>query len=81
MARLTKREIEQDIAANILVQFAFIKSMEEFLKSYNEIFNSFDLCIDPFTQLPCSPREYWKNRLEYEKQVAIEMYGHCDWLE
>ena len=81
MARLRKREIEQETAANILVQFTFIKSMEEFEKTFYEIFNLYGLCDDPFTHLPCSPREYSKNSLEYCRQIMIEKYGYCDGLE
>lgn len=81
MGRLTKREIQQETAANILICFSFIESMDEFWETYNDVFKTYDLCDDPFTYLPCSPREYAKNSLEYAKQTMIEKYGHCDGLE
>ncbi len=77
--KITKRD--QQLAADILTQFMFTKDMKDVLQVWDEIYEQYDLCDDPFTNCPCSSEEYYKNRLEYEKQVAIERYGHCDWLE
>ena len=71
----------QKAAADILMRFAFVKSEDEFWEAYNMVFEKYDLCDDPFTHTPCTPDEYCKNRLEYDRQTMIEKYGHCDGLD
>lgn len=71
----------QRIVADILMQFMFANTMDEVTQVWNQIYEQYDLCSDPFTGTPCSPEEYYKNKLEYEKQTMIERYGHCDSLE
>lgn len=68
----------------ILMQFEKLDNCEIF----DEIFEVIDkksekycLSKDPFTYMFCTSKEYAENSLEYEKQFAIEKYGHCDWLE
>lgn len=73
--------IEQSVAAEILMDFMFTKSMDDVVKVWNEVFKRFDLRNDPFTGCPCTPEEYSDNRLEYDRQTMIERYGHCDGLE
>ena len=77
--KITKRD--QRVVSEILTQFMFTKDMDDVIKVWNEIFEQYDLCEDPFTRTPCTPDEYYKNCLEYEKQTMIERYGHCDGLE
>ena len=78
---MKRYEIEQEVAAEILTQFMFVNNMDDVNNAWDDIYKRYGLCDDPFTKCPCSPREYAKNSLEYQRQVAIERYGHCDWLE
>ena len=77
--KITARD--QKVAADILTEFTFVNNMDEFWSAYNDIFKRYDLCDDPFTNLPISTEEYCKNKLSYEKQSMIEIYGHCDGLD
>lgn len=74
-------EKTQRLVADVLTQFMFARTMDEVTEVWNQIYEQYGLCSDPFTDTPCSPEEYSKNKLEYEKQVMIERYGHCDGLE
>lgn len=78
-AKITKQE--QRTAATILTQFMFTKNMDDVMRVWKEVYKQYDLCDDSFTHTPCTPDEYYKNQLEYEKQSMIELYGHCDGLE
>lgn len=71
----------QKVAADILMEFLMTRNMDEVVKAYNRVFERYGLCDDPFTGVPCTPEEYIKNKLEYEKQTMIEKYGHYDGLE
>ena len=71
----------QKVAADILMQFMFTRNMDEVVEVYDRVLEQYDLCEDPFTGVPCTPEEYCDSKLEYEKQLAIEKFGHCDWLE
>ena len=77
--KTTKKE--QQVAADILIRFMFTKDMDEVIKVWHDIFDEYELCSDPFTDTPCTFEEYCKNKIEYEKQLMIEEYGHCDGLE
>ena len=72
---------KQRIVAEILTRFMFAKDVDEVLKVWQDIYDQYELCSDPFTDTPCSRKEYFENQLEYEKQTMIEKYGHCDGLE
>ena len=78
-AKINSRD--QRVAAEILTQFMFTKNMDDVIQVWNDVYKQYDLCDDPFTDCPCTPEEYVKNRLEYDRQVMIERYGHCDGLE
>lgn len=78
---MKRKEIEQRVAAEILTQFMFARDMGEVLQTWDNIYNQYELCDDPFTHCPCSSEDYYKSRLEYDKQTMIERYGHCDGLE
>lgn len=77
--KITKRD--QQVASDILTQFMFTKTIEEVIDVWNNIYEQYKLCTDPFTGAPCTPEEYCENKLEYEKQTMIEQYGHCDGLD
>ena len=71
----------QKVAVDILEEFMFTRDMNEVIEAYNRVFERYGLCEDPFTKCPCTPEEYCKNQLEYERQIMIERYGHCDGLD
>ena len=77
--KITKRD--QHVAAEILTQFMFTRDMKDVMRVWDEVYKQYDLCEDPFTRTPCTPEEYHKYSLEYEKQTMFELYGHCDGLE
>ena len=74
-------EKEQEIAAEILTAFMFTINMDDVHKTWQTLYDAYELCDDPFTGTPCSLKEYCKNKTEYEKQTMIERYGHCDGYE
>ena len=71
----------QKVAADILMEFLMTRNMDEVVEAYNRVFERYGLCDDPFTGVPCTPAEYVESKLEYEKQIMMERYGHCDGLE
>lgn len=71
----------QRVAVNILMEFMYTRDMNEVVEAYHRVLEQYGLCEDPFTSCPCTPEEWSKSKLEYEKQTMIEMYGHCDGLE
>ena len=79
MNKITKKD--QRIAADILTQFMFTRNMDDVNEVWREVFNQYGLHEDPFTHMPCTNEEYFENRSEYEKQLMIDKYGHCDGLE
>ena len=68
----------QRTAADILTMLYFCKTMEDVSKLCKDIYERYELNDDPFTNLPCSDKDYAKNCLEYERQSMMERYGHCD---
>lgn len=71
----------QKVVADILTQFMFTKDMDEVIKVWDNIYEQYGLCQDPFTRCPCTPEEYCESVLEYERQTMIDRYGHCDGLD
>lgn len=71
----------QRVAADILMEFIFTQNMDEVIQTYDRVFKRYELCNDPFTHTPCTTEEYCKNKLEYERQIMMERYGHCDGLD
>lgn len=71
----------QKVAVDILMEFMFTRDMSEVVTAFNRVLEKYDLCEDPFTRCPCTPDEYYKNSLEYERQIMMERYGHCDGLD
>ncbi len=76
---ISKRD--QRIPADILTEFMFTKTMDDVINVWNDLFEKYDLCSDPFTHIPVTPEEYAKIISEHDRQVMIERYGHCDGLE
>lgn len=74
-------EKDRKLVAEILTKFMFTNNMVDVTNVWKEIYDQYGLCDDPFTQTPCTLKEYCENQLEYEKQIMIERYGHCDGLE
>ena len=72
---------EQRIVAEILTAFMFCENIEDIRKTWDSIYKQYALCDDPFTHTPCSSKEAIENQLEYEKQIMIERYGHCDGVD
>lgn len=81
MKRRKISERDRQVAAEILTEFMFVRDMDDVSKTWDDVYERYDLRDDPFTYTPVSPGEYAKNSLEYQKQVMIERYGHCDGLE
>lgn len=71
----------QKTVSYILTQFMFADTLEEALDIWNNVYEQYELCTDPFTGCPCTPDEYNKNSLEYQRQIMMERYGHCDGLD
>ncbi|MBR2312000.1 MAG: hypothetical protein IKA46_01760 [Clostridia bacterium] len=68
----------QRTVAEILTDFMFAQNMEEVHEKVQSLYKDYQLCEDPFTHCPCSPKEYEKNILEYERQTSIARYGYYD---
>ena len=78
----------QQVAVDILQDFEILTMAHDGPYSFDEIWSimekhakNYELCDDPFTGMLCTSEEYMENSLEYEKQLMIERYGHCDWLD
>lgn len=76
---ISKRD--QRIAADILTEFMFTKTMDDVINVWNDLFVKYGLYSDPFIHTPLTPEEYAKNKAEHDRQVMFERYGHCDGLE
>ena len=78
----------QKVAVDILQDFEILLmthngpyTADEIIAIMNEHEKKYALCQDPFTRMICTSNEYVKNSLEYEGQIMMERYGHCDGLE
>ena len=81
MKRKNITNTQQEVAVDILTELGFCENMEEVYKLYRDIYEKYELNDDPFTNLPCTNKDYSKNSTEYDKQIMYERYGHCDGLE
>lgn len=81
MNRKNITNAQQEVAVDILTKLIFCENMEEVYKLYRDIYEKYELNDDPFTNLPCTSKDYLKNSKEYDKQIMYERYGHCDGLE
>ena len=68
--KITKRD--QRVVAEILTQFMFTKDMDDVMRVWKQVYEKYGLCDDPLTHTPCTPEEYCKNRLEYDRQTKID---------
>jgi hypothetical protein len=78
----------QQVAVNILSDFEVLTMTHNGPYTFEEIWDivkkhkeGYGLCEDPFTMMICTSKEYAENSLEYEKELMMERYGHCDGLE
>lgn len=78
----------QKVAVDILSDFEVLTMTHNGPYTFEEIWaivqkhvDGYGLCEDPFTRMICTSKEYADNRLEYEKELMMERYGHCDGLE
>ena len=78
----------QKVAVDILQDFEILVMTHNGPYTFDEIWaivqkhvDGYGLCEDPFTRMICTSKEYAKNSLEYDKQIMMERYGHCDGLE
>lgn len=78
MLKLITQDKIQIAIADVLTQFMFCKNEEDFHDTFTRIEKQYGIEQDPFTGCPCSSLEYEINKLEYEKQIMIEKYGHYD---
>lgn len=85
MAKNKKRIItdkEQRGAASILTEYIIAHNDKGYNAKFVEsVMKDYGLFEDPFTRLPCSAKEYANNNREYDRQVMIQKYGHCDGLD
>ena len=54
---------------------------DEIIEVINKHEKKYVLCHDPFTGMLCTAKEWAENSLEYDKQIMISRYGHCDGLD
>ena len=76
----------QKVAVDILeeLEFYFMTHKEvdnDLVDIYNKMHHKYELCDDPFTNMVCTTKEFFNNLHEREKQLMIELYGHCDCLD
>lgn len=78
----------QQVAVDILQDFEILVMTHNGPYTFEEIWGivkkheeGYGLCQDPFTRMICTSKEYAKNSLEYNKQIMMDLYGHCDGLE
>lgn len=78
----------QKVAVDILSDFEILTMSHNGPYTFEEIWeivqkhvDGYGLCEDPFTTMICTSKEYAENRLEYEKELMMERYGHCDGLD
>ena len=78
----------QKVAVDILSDFEALMMTHNGPYTFEEVYGivernaeRYALCEDPFTRMLCTSKECIENQLEYEKQLAEQKYGYCDWLE
>lgn len=78
----TMQKVAVDILEELECYFMTAKNVpEEVIDIYKRMYKKYELCNDPFTQMVCTTKEFFKNCHERDKQLMIERYGHCDGLE
>ena len=78
----------QKVAVDILGDFEVLMmthngpyTFEEILGIVQKHVDDYGLCKDPFTMMICTSKEYAENSLEYDRQIMMDLYGHCDGLD
>lgn len=78
----TMQKVAVDILGELEAYMMSVKEIpKEILEIFDKMFKKYELCNDPFTQMVCTTKEWAKNCLEYDKQIMMERYGHCDGLD
>lgn len=78
----TMQKVAVDILTDIEIYMMTHHDVpEEIDQLYDRVFEKYGLCRDPFTRMVCTSEEYGKNSLEYDRQVMMDRYGHCDGLD
>ena len=72
------QKVAQEVAADILMEFTFIRNMDDVCNAYKKVFDRYGLCYDPFTGTPCTPDEYDENKEEWDRQMMESRYGYSD---
>ena len=78
----------QKVAVDILSDFEVLMmthngpyTADEIIAIMNKHEKGYALCEDPFTRMLCTSKEWAANSLEYDKQIMMDLYGHCDGLD
>lgn len=76
------QEVAVDILEDLEIYFMTHDDVpSELVDIYTKHYNKYELCDDPFTQMVCTTKEFFKNSHERDKQIMMERYGHCDGLD
>lgn len=81
MRRRKLTDAMQEVAADIcnqIIMETWDGDPLDIKKFVDSIMEQYNLRKDPFTELPCSCKEYAKNREEYDRQLMIERYGYYE---
>ena len=81
MRKLKITDKDQRIVADVLNAFIFCDNMEEIIYNIELTAKIFCLGKDVYTGCYCSLKEECENRVQYQKDLMIDKYGHCDGLE
>ena len=60
MKRKNITNTQQEVAVDILTKLTFCENMEDVYKLYRDIYEKYELNEDPFTNLPCTSKDYLK---------------------
>ena len=72
---------DQEIVAEILNTFSFCNNIEEMFEEIDKFAKLYWLGKDPYSKCYCTSKEEQKYTLQYNRELMIEKYGHCDGLE
>lgn len=70
-------EKERKVAVDILEE-VILANVQMPRGWYDKIMERYQLMIDPFTQLPCTPDEWAKNTEEYDRQLMEQRFGYYE---
>ena len=72
---------DQEIVAEILNTFSFCNNIDEMFKEIEKFAKLYWLGKDPCSKCYCTSKEEQKYTLQYNQELMIDKYGHCDGLE